>query len=134
MDLVIDANILFSALIKNSMTATLLCKEDLHLSCPEFVLDELEKHRELILKKTSRTVEEFISIINAFEELITLFPCEAYAQFLEEARELCPDPDDVMYFALALYLRCGIWSNDKALKNQNKITIYTTEEVKVLFS
>ncbi len=44
MDLIVDANILFAALIKNSMTAKLMFVERLHLYAPEFLLDEFEKH------------------------------------------------------------------------------------------
>ena len=34
-----------------------------------------------------------------------------------------------MYFALALKLNCGIWSNDKKLKNQDKVKVYSTEDL-----
>lgn len=36
------------------------------------------------------------------------------------------------YFALALKLKCPIWSNDKKLKEQNIITIYHTHELSKL--
>ena len=34
-----------------------------------------------------------------------------------------------MYFALALKLNCGLWSNDKELKKQSKVKILNTNEV-----
>ena len=49
--------------------------------------------------------------------------------YVEEAEKLTPDPDDMAYFALALKLNCAIWSNDKKLKDQNKIKIYNTHEL-----
>jgi len=48
MDLVIDANILFSVLIKKGKTEELLFKDTLHLFAPEFFFDEFEKYRKLI--------------------------------------------------------------------------------------
>ena len=33
------------------------------------------------------------------------------------------------YFALALKLNCAIWSNDKKLKEQNKIQVCSTHEL-----
>ena len=45
MDLVIDANIIFAALIKESVTYHLLCRNDFHLFTPEFILTEIEKHK-----------------------------------------------------------------------------------------
>lgn len=40
MRLVLDANILFAALIKDSLTAELIIKDELQLYAPEFLLDE----------------------------------------------------------------------------------------------
>jgi len=40
-----------------------------------------------------------------------------------------PDPDDMAYFALALKLNCAIWSNDKKLKEQDKVKVYNTHEL-----
>ena len=48
---------------------------------------------------------------------------------MKEAKRLSPDDKDVMYFALALKLRCAIWSNDKELKKQKEVTIYNTQEL-----
>lgn len=42
---------------------------------------------------------------------------------------ICPDPDDSEYFALAMKLRCTIWSNDKRLKQQEKVNIINTTEL-----
>ena len=48
MDLVIDANILFAALIKESVTSELIFKNTLHLYAPEFLFSEFEKYKEVI--------------------------------------------------------------------------------------
>lgn len=42
MDLVVDANILFSVLIKKGKTEELLFKDTIHLFAPEFLFDEFE--------------------------------------------------------------------------------------------
>lgn len=42
MDLVVDANILFSILIKNGKTEEIMLEPDLHLFCPEFIFEELK--------------------------------------------------------------------------------------------
>ena len=51
MDLVIDANILFSILIKSGKTEELLFKEDIHLFAPEFIFEEFEKYKNLIVPR-----------------------------------------------------------------------------------
>jgi len=35
-----------------------------------------------------------------------------------------------MYFALALKMKCPIWSNDKRLKEQKTIKIISTDELR----
>ena len=42
---------------------------------------------------------------------------------------ISPDEKDTAYFALALKLKCAIWSNDKKLKEQDKVTVYNTGEL-----
>ncbi len=48
---------------------------------------------------------------------------------MHQAKSICPDPDDIQYFALALKLGCPIWSNDKALKEQNTVEVISTGEL-----
>ncbi len=55
MDIVIDANVLFSALIKDSFAYTILFSGSFHLFTPEYIFTELEKHKDEILEKTERT-------------------------------------------------------------------------------
>jgi predicted nucleic acid-binding protein len=40
MDLVVDANVLFSAAIKESSTAELILRDDLRLMAPEYLFEE----------------------------------------------------------------------------------------------
>jgi predicted nucleic acid-binding protein len=64
---------------------------------------------------------------------IKAIPNEEIESFIPIAKEICPDPKDVDYFALALKLNCGIWSNDKVLKQQNKVQIYSTAEIMKIY-
>ena len=48
--------------------------------------------------------------------------------------EDCPDEKDITYFALALYLRCPLWSNEKRLKEQKEVIVYATHELMKLFN
>ncbi len=129
MILVIDANILFSALIKDSLTAELIFNEDLKLYACEFIIEEFFKYEKEIMKKTHRTREQFITIMHQLRDIITVVPKEEYYHLIAEAEKFSPDTKDVMYFALAMKLNGSIWSNDKLLKNQDKIKVYLTSEV-----
>ena len=129
MDLVIDANVLFSALIKDSFAYNLLFSGSFHLFTPEYIFTELEKHKEELLKKTERTDEEFSGLLEILKRRVIIVPLEELVPYVEEAEKLTPDPDDMAYFALALKLNCVIWSNDKKLKVQDKIKVYNTHEL-----
>ena len=130
MRLIVDANILFAALIKEGSTAELLISDKLQLFAPEFLFTEFAKYKELILKKTHRKEEEFDQFLDLLKEQITIVSKKEIKPFLEEADKLSPDPKDSMYLALAIALKSDIWSNDKKLKEgQSKIIVYTTEEL-----
>ena len=129
MDFVIDSNILFAVLIKDSVTAEIIFNERIDLFAPEFIFREFLKYKQEILDKTKRSSEEFNEIFRYLQELIIIIPREEFEQFLEMAEKITPDPNDVQYLALALKLNIPIWSNDKKLKNQDKIKIVSTEEI-----
>lgn len=129
MDLVVDANVLFAALLKNSFSYHLLVGRKHHLFTPECIFIELEKHKEEILNKTERTTEEFFRVIEILQRRITLIPLEELTLYVKEAEKITPDPDDMAYFALALKLNCALWSNDKELKKQDVIKVYSTHEL-----
>ena len=129
MELIVDANILFASLIKNSTTAALLTRDDLLLFTPEFVLAEFRKHETEILSKTKRNSEDFRNFLRILESRIQLIAKEDVLKFIPKAKEICPDPDDVPYFACALAKNCPIWSNDKRLKEQSEVLIINTSEL-----
>lgn len=129
MDLVVDANILFSAVIKSSKTAELLFRDDLHIYAPEYLFEEFKKYREELLERTHRTRNNFERFSWILKKRIEIIPKEEFKNRLAEAKRVSPDPGDVPYFALAIELDAEIWSNDDALKSQNKVAVWKTHEL-----
>jgi len=135
MDFVVDSNILISALIKpEGKIRGLLFSDILVLYAPEFVFMEINKHRNLILDKSGFTVEEFELIKTIIMSRIKIVPDLDFISFSETAKDCCPDPDDWLFFALALKLNAPLWSDDKLLKNQTKIVVLNTSEIVGLLS
>ncbi|MFH1211857.1 MAG: PIN domain-containing protein [Candidatus Woesearchaeota archaeon] len=62
MELVIDANILFAALIKDSTTSDLLFKNTLY--APEFILEEFKKYKEELITGEGVSQHLELNIIN----------------------------------------------------------------------
>lgn len=129
MELVVDANILFAALIKVSATSDLIVDNSLNLVSVEFIFEEFEKYKDIIKKKTERTEEEFERFMEIIQKRIKLIPYEEFKSFMTEAEKVSPDPKDAEYLALALKLNCALWSNDKKLKTQDKVKVYSTEDL-----
>lgn len=129
MDLVVDANAIFAALIKDGPTIDLLLEPEFHLFAPEFLFTEILKYKREIIKKTNRSQEEFDEIFEILRWKITIIPKEEFESFLEKAHSICPDENDAVYFALALRLNISIWSNDKKLKEQDTVKVYSTKDL-----
>ena len=133
--LVVDANVLISALIAWGKTAELLFCEQLQLIAPEFLLIEVEDHKDEIMAKSAlpeADIEEFLSLMKAQIEVI---PRQEFERYLHEANRLSPDPEDTEYFAVALRFDVILWSNDKELKEkQSKVIVLSTAELLALVS
>lgn len=127
--LVVDANVLFSAIIARGKTADLVFSERLELVAPEFLFKELREHKKELLAKSSLAEEDFEQLVSLLEERIDVIPRQEFERFLEEANRISPDPDDTEYLALALRLGAAVWSNDEGLKRQSRVRVLTTAEL-----
>jgi len=134
-ELVIDANIIISAVISSGgKTCYLLFSESTDLFAPEFLLKEFEKYKHEILEKSSLTEGEFNLALSLISSRIKFIPFSEFEKSISKARKLCPDPDDTEYFALAISKNIPLWSNDKALKKQESVDVLSTSELLELFS
>lgn len=127
--LVVDANALFAASIKGGPTGELFFSEKLELVTPEFIFEEFAKHKPELIEKSHRSSEEFEIFFSVLLECVKSVPLEELKEFREKAESVCPDPKDVPYFALALKFGCAIWSNEKKLKEQSEVKVFSTEEL-----
>ena len=97
----------------------------------EYVFEEIKNHIPELEQKTKVDKERLIEILKEIIRIanIKIIPSTEFENNIPEAKTISPDKDDMQYFALALKKNCPIWSNDKKLKTQNKITIYNTLEI-----
>jgi len=133
-NVVVDANILFSAIIsgkKNvrSKIRDVLFSDNLQLWAPYQLLAELEKNRELLKRKSGFTDAELNAYIETLKRGVIFVPREEYLDKLLDAKNISPDLKDIEYFALALKLDCPIWSEEKRLKRQDRVLILNTREL-----
>ncbi|MEK6982009.1 MAG: PIN domain-containing protein [Candidatus Micrarchaeota archaeon] len=128
--LVVDTNVIISAALKRSITQEVLFNRAFVCYAPEYVRDEIEKHKNEIMKKSQYKDEEFHTILSIIFSKLTIVPEEDYMKYKEEVLKFTPDPDDWPFLALAMYLGAGLWTYDAALKEkQNIVKIVTTTDL-----
>ena len=136
MRLIIDANILISALIRDSLTRKIIIDSYIEFYIPEYTFDEIDKHLDYISKKNSLTIKENKKILEILTIYIHVFEAEYYIKYFDEAEKIIGkiDERDVPYFALALAINNdGIWSDDEHFIKQNKIKVWKTKDLNKIY-
>ncbi|MDY6776452.1 MAG: PIN domain-containing protein [Halobacteria archaeon] len=131
MKLVIDANVVISALIADSKTRELIVTLEPDLLTPEFVHDEVENYEDMIAVKSGMEpdrVEQFMDLLFRYIETT---PADEFYQSIETAKEAIgdTDPDDVLYLACAIERNAAIWSDDSDFDRQDLVDTYSTSDV-----
>jgi len=131
MRLVVDANVVISALIADSKTRELVVTLDPDLLTPQFAHDEIENYEDLIAEKSGmepRRVQRFVDLLFQYIEVV---PADEFSSYIEGADEAIgeTDPDDVLYVACALANDAHIWSDDSDFKEQDIVEAYSTSDV-----
>ena len=131
MKLVIDANVVISALIADSKTRELIVTLEPDLLTPEFVHDEIESYEELIVEKSGMTPDRVAQFIDLLFQYIEVVPASEFYPYIEEADAAISDtdPDDVLYVACALATDADIWSDDSDFEEQNIVEAHSTSKV-----
>ena len=132
MNIVVDTNILISALIRNSTTRKIMIESDCKFYYPEMSLHEIRNYKALILDKSGMNEVEYDELLNRMLKYVTLITDEQIRPKLKDAKMGFAniDPDDVVFLAAALAIdNCMIWSEDKDLEKQNRIKILKTRDM-----
>ena len=128
MQLVMDANVLFSALLKAGMTRRLLFDRRLSLYAPRFLLEEFRKNAGRLQKRSRLPKKEFVELNRMLLSRIHWVPDPEINPFLPAARHLCSDAKDVPYLACALAVGADLWSRDRDLR-QPRVKVWETAEL-----
>jgi predicted nucleic acid-binding protein len=132
MNIILDTNILFAAIIKDSVVRKIILDYEGCFITQIEMLNEFENHKAYLIKKSGLSQYDFNILLNALLEKLIVVPKSIYSLYLKKAYAIIKDIDvnDVAFIACALhYDKCIFWSNDLKLKEQKTITVYTTEEM-----
>jgi predicted nucleic acid-binding protein len=131
MELVIDSNVVISALIRDSLTRKIILDSNHRFYAPEFLRTEIEKYEGLITEKSNLNEKGLETLLSLVLGEVEVLPIESYEDKLSKAENLIGKEDikDVPFLAVALHKECRIWSDDKDLNKQEKVEVETTEEI-----
>jgi predicted nucleic acid-binding protein len=131
MKLVIDANVVISALIADSKTRELIVTLEPDLLTPAFVHDEIGNYEDLIVEKSGMEPNRVAQFIDLLFQYIEVIPAEDFYPAIEKAKTAIGDidPDDVLYLACAIASEAAIWSDDSDFDEQDTVEAYTTSNV-----
>ena len=129
--LVIDANVIFSALVnKGNVFKIFELNKTLNMFefvMPEYLFKELVNKIDILLLQSKLSKEEIAEIFSFIKKQINPLSSLSFLDKLFEAIEL--NSKDSPYLALALKLDCGIFSGDKGLKKQSKVKVFSPREL-----
>lgn len=128
---VVDANVLFGALLRDGTTRQLLLYGGLNLYTPPTIWAEFERNRAYLLKKSRATEAAFDLLLGVLRDRIGEVPLRRIRERMAEAAaSLGPgNPIDAPYVAAALALDATLWTQDKELKAKAPVPVVSTEDV-----
>jgi predicted nucleic acid-binding protein len=131
--LVVDANVVISSLINKGVPFSVFLSNSIlrkfEFIAPEFLLEEVRKHKQKILKFTRFSEQEFEEAYDFLIGEITFIPADDFSEFLHEAKKLAPHEKDAPYIALSIAFNCPIFSGDKGLLKREKINTKSPREL-----
>jgi len=117
--LVVDTNIVFSAIVKPGRVREILFKAPLKLYAPEELVEELDELEPRILRYTRLSREEALIVkeVITTTNILEIVPREEY---ISTARKIYPllekvDPKDTPFVALANHLNIPLWTGDHGI-------------------
>lgn len=131
MRLIVDTNIILSALIKDSTTRYIITHIDAELITIGFSEKEISKYKAMILKKANINEFEFEAILRELKEQLIILDDRIIQKNMIEARKIMDtiDQDDTPFIAASLATNSDIWSDDKHFERQNKVKVWKTKDL-----
>ncbi|MBI4154647.1 hypothetical protein HY498_01010 [Candidatus Woesearchaeota archaeon] len=130
MKIVVDTGRIIAALLRDSISRKILFNENFNFICPDHTISEIDGHKEEIIGKSDISENEFSILLAIIFEKIDVISKLSYEAFLNEAKNLINDLEDVPFLALCLAIKAeGIWTEDKHFEKQNRVKIFKTKDI-----
>ncbi len=130
--LVVDANVLVAAFLRDSTVRRILSLSLIEFLAPEFLFEEVEAHLQELRRRAGLSKSAATELLKALtRNLGVVSEASVRAAWSEAVGVMASiDPRDTAYVAAALAVPCdGIWSDDAHLKAQRLVPTWTTAEL-----
>ncbi len=137
MRIVVDSNIVFSALLsKNNICRNVLFQKKFEFFTCNFLMVEIFKNKDKLLKVSKLSENDLILQLSGIFSRIRFFPEDFIPKhFFIKAYEICKSVDDkdTPFVALSLFLKAKLLTGDKKLQEtlKDKIDIVSIKELKL---
>ena len=132
MKVVVDVNIIISAMIRDSTTRKILLNSRFDFFFPEKSLDKIRKYQEYVLKKSGLTEEEYNTILRILFKYIRIVSLEDIEKNWSKAKKVMGafDVEDIVFISSAMNLPGSvIWSDDKDFDKQDAVKVLKTKDI-----
>lgn len=132
MKLVLDSNVLFAAMLRDSTTRRLLVDPPVDLVTPTALFIEIQSHRDQILRRSGLDADAFEALLRLLTEDVQAIAPTEYESHMAAAGAAigAADPGDVPFLAVALALDSdGIWTQNTKHFQGGGVAVWTTKDV-----
>tara|TARA_Y100000310_G_scaffold344949_1_gene460708 strand:- start:7012 stop:7422 length:411 start_codon:yes stop_codon:yes gene_type:complete len=132
MRLIVDTNIILSALLKEGLNRKIICSKDIEFYTIDYVLDEIRKYMDYIINKSEMSKDEIEILLSLFMENINILSDEETKQEIDEAKDIMKliDINDAPILACALAVQNdGIWTEDKHFDKQKRVKVWHSSDL-----
>jgi len=135
MKIILDVNVILSALIRDSTTRKIILNSQFDFYFPEPSLHKIRKYKDYILEKSGLSEEEYDKLMVTLFKYIKLVPTEEIEKNWSVAKKIMEhiDKEDVVFIATALSISDSvIWSDDRHFEKQDKVKVMKTKNINKL--
>ncbi|MBI2135096.1 PIN domain-containing protein [Candidatus Woesearchaeota archaeon] len=132
MKIILDVNIILSALIRDSATRKIILNSQFDFYFPEPSLHKIRKYKDYILEKSGLTGKGYDKLMAILFKYIRLVPTEEIRKNWGKAKKIMEyiDKEDVVFIAAALSISgSAIWSDDRHFERQDKVKVLKTGDM-----
>ena len=132
MKIIVDVNVVLSALIRDSATRKIILRSGSSMYFPEPSIHKIRKYQDYILKKSGLEEKDYVHILATLFKHIRIIPSEDIERNWNRAKKIMEhiDKEDVVFVSAALSLSDSvIWSDDRHFEKQDKVKVFKTKDL-----